>query len=281
VSGHLGERGPYDAAMADPGPLTDHVALVTGAGSGLGAAIARRLAGEGALVVVNDLRADAAEVVAKELDGEVAAFDVADSAAVDAAVDSVVARHGRLDVLVNNAGIVTDRPEVLERLMTAQLATMSGQPAEPVRCFSTLSDEQFDRMMKTHVYGTFNGMRAALRHMEPARSGAIVNLCSVYSYDGSVATPEYAAAKHAIAGLTKSVGAEVAPLGIRVNAVAPGFIDTPLLDPMHDVKPFLVSRIPAGRLGRAEEVAELVRYLVCDASYSFGEILPVSGGWLA
>jgi NAD(P)-dependent dehydrogenase (short-subunit alcohol dehydrogenase family) len=196
-------------------------------------------------------------------------------------VRETASHFGRLDVLVNNAGIVTDRPEVLERLMAAQLAAMSGQEAEPVQCFSTLTDAQFDRMMKTHVYGTFNGMRAALRHMEPARSGAIVNLCSVYSYGGSVATPEYAAAKHAIAGLTKSVGAEVASLGIRINAVAPGFIDTPLLDPMTDVKPFLLGRIPAGRLGQAEEVATLVRYLVCEATYSFGEILPVSGGWLA
>src|ERR671911_308630 len=90
---------------------------------------------------------------------------------------------------------------------------IAGEPVEPVRCFSSLTDEQFDRMMRTHVYGTFNGMRAALRHMETARSGAIVNLCSIYSYGGSVATPEYAAAKHAIAGMTKSVGAEVAPLG--------------------------------------------------------------------
>jgi 3-oxoacyl-[acyl-carrier protein] reductase len=261
--------------------LQDQIAIVTGAGSGLGAAIARRLAVEGAHVVVNDLHAGAAEVVAKEIDGDVAAFDVADSAAFDAAVDAVVERHGRLDVLVNNAGIVTDRPEVLERLMAAQLAVMSGEAVEPVRCFSSLTDEQFDRMMRTHVYGTFNGMRAALRHMEPARAGAIVNLCSVYSFGGSVATPEYAAAKHAIAGLTKSVGAEVAPLGIRVNAVAPGFIDTPLLDSMADAKPFLVARIPAGRLGQATEVAELVRFLVCDATYSFGEILPVSGGWLA
>jgi 3-oxoacyl-[acyl-carrier protein] reductase len=268
-------------AMTDRAALEGQIALVTGAGSGLGAAIARRLAAEGAHVVVNDLRAEAAEIVAKEIDGEVSAFDVADSGAFDAAVDATVAAHGRLDVLVNNAGILTDRPEVLERLMAAQMAAMAGEEVPPVRCFSTLSDEQFDRMMKTHVYGTFNGMRAVLRHMEGARSGVIVNLCSVYAVRGSVATPEYAAAKHAIAGLTKSVGAEVAPLGIRVNAVAPGFIDTPLLDPMSDVKPFLLARIPAGRLGQADEIAELVRYLVCDATYSFGEILPVAGGWLA
>jgi NAD(P)-dependent dehydrogenase (short-subunit alcohol dehydrogenase family) len=267
-------------AMGDTA-LQGQIALVTGAGSGLGTAIARRLAEEGAHVVVNDLHASAAEVVAKEIDGEAAPFDVADSVAFDAAVDGVVERHGRLDVVVNNAGILSDRPEVYERLMAAQMAAMAGEPVEPVRCFSSLTDEQFDRMMRTHVYGTFNGMRAALRHMETARSGAIVNLCSIYSYGGSVATPEYAAAKHAIAGMTKSVGAEVAPLGIRINAVAPGFIDTPLLDPMADAKPFLVMRIPAGRLGQAAEVAELVRYLVCDATYSFGEILPVSGGWLA
>lgn len=268
-------------AMSDTAALHGQVVLVTGAGSGLGAAIARRLAAEGAHLVVNDLRHDAAEMVAKEVDGEVAAFDVADSGAFDGAVDRIVDQHGHLDVLVNNAGILTDRPEILERLMVAQMAAMSGEEVPAVRGFSTLTDEQFDRMMKTHVYGTFNGMRAALRHMEAARAGAIVNLCSVYSYGGSVATPDYAAAKHAIAGLTKSAGAEVAPLGIRINAVAPGFIDTPLLDPMADAKPFLLARIPAGRLGQAEEVAELVRYLVCDATYSFGEILPVSGGWLA
>jgi NAD(P)-dependent dehydrogenase (short-subunit alcohol dehydrogenase family) len=267
--------------MRTTGALVDQVALVTGAGSGLGAAIARRLADEGATIVVNDLHEEAAAVVAKELDGEVAAFDVADSAAFDAAVDGAVERHGRLDVLVNNAGIVTDRPDLLERAMASQLAALDGKEPEPIRSLSSLTDEQFDRMIKTHLYGTFHGTRAALRHMEPSRRGCIVNLCSIYSHVGSVMTPDYAAAKHAIAGLTRSVGAEVAPFGIRVNAVAPGFIDTPLLDPMEVAKPVLLARIPAARLGRAEEVAEAVRYLVCDATYSFGEILPISGGWLA
>jgi NAD(P)-dependent dehydrogenase (short-subunit alcohol dehydrogenase family) len=267
--------------MGTTGALADQVALITGAGSGLGAAIARRLAEEGATVVVNDLHEDAAAVVAKEVDGEVAAFDVADSGAFDAAVDGTVERHGRLDVLVNNAGILTDRPDLLDRAIAAQVAALEGKEAEPLRSLSSLTDEQFDRMIKTHLYGTFFGTRAALRHMEPSRRGCIVNLCSIYSHVGSVMTPDYAAAKHAIAGLTRSVGAEVASLGIRVNAVAPGFIDTPLLSPVEVAKPALLARVPAGRFGRAEEVAEAVRYLVCDATYSFGEILPISGGWLA
>lgn len=258
------------------------VAVVTGGGSGLGAAIARRLAADGAQVVVTDLRREPAEAVAADIGGRAVVFDVGDAAAFDAAVDDVVDEHGRIDVLVNNAGNVSDRPEVLERSIANVMATMAGQEADPIQSLSTLTDEAFDRTMRTHVYGTFHGLRAALRHMEPARSGAIVNLCSIYAFGGSAATPDYAAAKHAIAGLTRSAGLEVAPLGIRVNAVAPGFIDTPLLAPMESVKPFLVGRIPAGRLGRPEEVAELVRFLAGpEASYCFGEILPISGGWLA
>jgi NAD(P)-dependent dehydrogenase (short-subunit alcohol dehydrogenase family) len=262
--------------------LDGRVAIVTGGGSGLGAAIAHRLGGDGATVVVNDVDAAAAEATAGSVGGEAAVFDVGDARAFDDAVDAVVARHGRLDIVVNNAGVTRDRPEVTERLVAQTVAAMSGAPVEPLRSFVTLRDEDFDRVMRTHVYGTFHGMRAALRHMEPVRSGAIVNLCSIYAFGGSAATPDYAAAKHAVAGLTRSAGAEVAPLGIRVNAVAPGFIDTPLLDPMGGLKPLLATRIPAGRLGTADEVAELVRFLAGpEASYCFGEILPMSGGWLA
>jgi len=257
------------------------VVLVTGGGSGLGAAICRRLAADGALVVVNDRYDDTADAVAKEVDGEVAAFDVTDSAAFDAAVDDIVSRHGRVDVVVNNAGIIHDRPDVAERSMAAVLARMSGQEAEPVRAFSSLTDGQFDRMIKVHLYGTFHGMRAALRHMEPARAGAIVNLASIYGLRGSPGTPDYAAAKHGIVGLTRSVGIEVAPLGIRVNAVAPGFIDTPLLDPVKEaVDTFLVQQIPVGRLGQADEVAALVRFLAGpESSYCFGEVLTLTGGF--
>ncbi len=257
------------------------VALVTGAGSGLGAAISRRLAADGAYVVVNDLSTATAESVAEEIKGEAAVFDVADSAAFDAAVDRVVADHGRLDVLVNNAGILNDRPEVRERSMAEMMARMGGQAPQPVGVLSTMTDAEFDRMMKVHVYGTFHGMRAALRHMEPARAGRIVNLASIYGLRGSAGTPDYAAAKHAIVGLTRSTALEVAPLGIHVNAVAPGFIDTPLLAPVAGpALDFLTMQIPSGRLGRAEEVAELVRFLAGpESSYCFGEVLTLTGGY--
>ncbi len=259
--------------------LQERIALVTGAGSGLGAAIARRLAADGATVVVNDIDEVAAKAVAADIDGEAAAFDVGDSAAFDAAVDALVDRHGRIDILVNNAGVILDRPDVLERLGAAMAAEMEGQTPAPIRVLSTMTDEQFERIMRIHVHGTFHGMRAALRHMEPARSGAIVNLASIFGLRGAPTTPAYAAAKHAIIGLTRSTGSEVASLGIRVNAVAPGFIDTPLLAGVDALKPMIVAQTPARRLGRPEEVAEAVRFLAGpEASYSFGDVVQLTGG---
>jgi 3-oxoacyl-[acyl-carrier protein] reductase len=257
------------------------VALVTGAGSGLGAAISRRLAADGVYVVVNDLTEASADPVAEEIKSETAVFDVTDAPAFDAAVDRIVADQGRIDIVVNNAGIINDRPDVRERSMAEMMNRMGGQDPQPVRVLSTLTDAEWDRMIKVHLYGTFHGVRAALRHMEDERSGHIVNLASIYGLEGSPGTPEYAAAKHGIVGLTRSVGKEVAPLGIHVNAVAPGFIDTPLLAPVAGpVLDMLTTQIPSGRLGRAEEVAELVRFLAGpESSYCFGDILTLTGGW--
>ena len=232
------------------------VALVTGAGSGLGAAIAARLADEGAVVVVNDVSPQAAERTAAELGGKASAspFDVADPAAVNTAVDALVATHGRIDILVNNAGIAPGRPEVHERGMANLAARMTGQPVQPLEATSTLSDADWDRMIRVHLYGTFHCTRAALRHMEPARSGVIVNMASIAGIQGLPSAADYSAAKGGIIAFTKAVAGEVAGLGIRVNAVAPAFIDTPLLVdfdetmPRHD-QPALADR-PHGHAGR-------------------------------
>jgi NAD(P)-dependent dehydrogenase (short-subunit alcohol dehydrogenase family) len=260
--------------------MTTPVALITGAGRGIGASIARRLHADGFHVVIGDIDEATAAATAAELDGEASVFDVSDSAAVDAAFDAVVDAHGRLDVVVNNAGILETADDVIGRV-AANMMAEPGTPPEPISVISTMTDEAWDRMLKVHLYGTFFVTRAALRHMEPARSGAIVNLASIYGLSGSALNASYAVAKGGIVQLTRSVGAEVAPLGIRVNAVAPGFVDTDLLS--RTPPPFIdaaVGTVPAGRLGTADEVAEVVAFLASDrASFCNGEVWTLSGGW--
>ncbi len=267
------------------GSLQGQVAFVTGGGSGLGAAFARRLAADGATVVVNDLSADAASDVAIEVGGDTAVFDVCDSAAFDAEVDKAVERHGRLDIMINNAGIAPPAdPERTQRAVENQMRRMEGRIDELVPPDSTvgLSDADWDRMIRVHLYGAFYGTRAALRHMTPARSGAIVNIASVLGLRPMAGALHYATAKAGIIALTKSVGQEVAPFGARVNAVCPGWVDTPLLAPMDPVMMAgIVMQIPRGRMGTADELAELVRFLSGpESSYCNGDVFAASGGFV-
>ena len=274
---------PAAGSAAAPS-LAGKVAFITGAGSGLGAAYARRLAADGAFVVVNDLDAEAAAAVAVEIDGEASVFDVCDSAAFDAEVDKAVARHGRLDVMINNAGIAPPPdPTRMERMMAAQMLRMEGRISEmePAGVLTGLTDEAWDRMIRVHLYGVFYGTRAALRHMQPARSGAIINISSILGHHPSPGAPHYATAKAAIIALSKSVALETAHLGIRINVVCPGYVDTPLLAPLDDeLKAMITLQIASGRMARPEELAEMVRFLAGpESSYCNGDVFTASGGY--
>ncbi|MEO6122830.1 MAG: SDR family NAD(P)-dependent oxidoreductase [Ilumatobacteraceae bacterium] len=278
---------PQTGSPESRGSLAGKVALITGAGSGLGAAFARRLASDGATIIVNDLSLDSASITATEVEGTTAVFDVCDSAAFDAAVDAAVSKHGSIDIVVNNAGIAPPSNAAsdarFEIAMANAMLRMEGRIDEmqPVGAISSMTDSEWDRMIKVHLYGTFYGVRAALRHMEQQRSGVIVNISSILGQMPSGAAAHYSTAKAAIIALTKSAAAETAHLGIRVNAVCPGYIDTPLLAPMNDmIRTAITQRLGMGRMGTAEELAELVRFLSGpESSYATGDVFTMSGGY--
>ncbi len=264
--------------------LTSHVAFITGAGSGLGAAMARRLAADGATIVVNDMNAQAATEIATEVGGMAMAFDVTDSSAMDAGVDAAVTRFGRLDIFVNNAGIAPPlNMDRLEISISNQMARMEGRVADmvPTGAITGLSDDDWDRMIRTHLYGTFYGIRAAMRHMIVARSGSIINISSVLGQRPEEGPIDYSAAKAGIIAATKSAAREAAPFGVRVNAVCPGWIDTPLLAQYPDVvMAGIVGQIGMARMGQATEIAELVRFIAGpESSYSNGDVFTASGAF--
>jgi 3-oxoacyl-[acyl-carrier protein] reductase len=273
-----------DGSSARTGALEGQVALVTGGGSGLGAAFARRLARDGAHVVINDLHPTTAAAVAEEVGGSSAPFDVTDSPAFDAAVDAVVDRCGRLDVVVNNAGIAPPvDPVRFERAVANQMLRMEGRFDEmvPLDALASLSDDAWDVMIRTHLYGTFHGTRAALRHMQPRRRGSIINIASVLGLQPAAGAADYSAAKAGIIALTRAAAQEVAHLNIRVNAVCPGYVDTPLLSDFDEtMRAVITMRIGMGRMATADELAELVRFLAGpESSYSTGDVYPATGGY--
>ena len=264
--------------------LENHVAFITGGGSGLGAAAARRLAADGVMIAINDLDVKAAERVANEVGGIAYAFDVTDSVAFTSAVDDAVNKLGRLDIMINNAGIAPqDTASKMDVLLENTTKRMGGQISEmtPMNYLRDLTDENWDRMIKVHLYGAFYGCRAALTHMQPQRSGRIINISSVLGLYPAAGAPHYSVAKAGIITLTKAVAAEVAALGINVNAICPGYIRTPLLTPFSETMlAGITMRIGKGRLGEPEELADMIRFLSGpESEYCTGDVFNVSGGY--
>ncbi len=274
------------------GELDGKIALVTGAGSGLGREIALTFARAGARVVVNDLREDAAGRVHAELEKLGATTrcgpqvcDVSDPDRVRSMFAAIAhATRERLDVLVNNAGYADTDPQTLARVVK-QLEEMrtTGKITTALEATSRLSDERWMRMMAVHVNGTFFCTREALKIMQFHRSGRIINLASIAGLTGIGSVPHYSAAKGAIIAFSKAVARDVAPYDILVNAIAPGYIDTPLLDVLGDQRALQTAVIAAqtmlGRLGEPREVAATALFLAGPgASYFTGQVLSPNGG---
>jgi 3-oxoacyl-[acyl-carrier protein] reductase len=259
------------------------VVVVTGGGSGLGEAMSKAFAAEGGRVAVADIRAEGAQKVAGAADGEARAYacDVADPAAVRALFESVAADLGDVDVLVNNAGIARRNQPVQERMLDQLQASITGGERESLGATKELSDEDWDRMIRIHLYGTFYCTREALKVMEPNRRGAILNISSVAALQGLPGAPDYSAAKAGIIGITRAVAGEVSGSGIRVNAIAPGWIRTPMVQEEIDPRllPILLAQVPLGGMGEPEHVAALALHLCSDeAGYTTGQVVSPNGG---
>jgi 3-oxoacyl-[acyl-carrier protein] reductase len=262
------------------------VAAVTGGGAGIGEAICRRLAAEGAAVAVLDIDLDGAERTLAAIGrGAAVQLDVADSGAVDQAVERVERELGPLAIFVNNAGAVgLDHVKRVTPALERQREEIaaSGRAQTPLDALVRLTDEEWRSLIAVHLDGTFYCTRAAARVMVARGAGAIVNMAAICGLEGCAGHPHYSAAKAAILGFTRSVAKELIVQGIRVNAVAPGFIDTQRLKgSLGKGRRAEVSRTPAGRLGTPEEVAAAAAFLASDeAAYFVGETLSPNGGLL-
>jgi 3-oxoacyl-[acyl-carrier protein] reductase len=245
--------------------LKGKVSIITGAAQGIGLATAQKFLDEGAIVAICDMKRDAVDTAVRELQGsdsgrtghvEGFVVDVTQRAQVDAMVASLKLKYGHIDVLVNNAGITLD----------ARLQKMT--------------DAQFDKVLAVNLKGTFNCAQAVVDQMVLQGSGVILNASSVVGIYGNFGQTNYAASKFGVIGFAKTWARELGPKGIRCNAVAPGFIATPILTSIPDkVMAQMTERVPLRRLGRPEEIANVYAFLASDeASYVNGAVIEVAGG---
>lgn len=243
------------------GLMMDKTVLITGASRGIGAAIARAMSKEGARVAITYLsNTDAARSVANSCEGEtmVLGLDVADLTSVKQAIEAVTKQWGRLDVLINNAGYLKQMP------------------------FTEIDDPEWERTLDTNLKGVFLCTQIADRYFQAqSGDGAIINISSVGGQTGGTKAPHYAAAKAGVISMTKSAAKILAPHGVRVNAIAPGFIKTDMYEQIitHTDVDEILATIPMGRVGLPENVADAAVFLASDkASYITGHVLNVNGG---
>ncbi len=237
--------------------LKDKVAIITGAAKGIGFATAQRFAQEGAKVMIADIGLEALKAAALQIPGsEAYVMNVTDRASIQAAVDQIMQRHGRIDILINNAGITQD----------ARLVKMT--------------EAQFDTVIDVNLKGVFNCTQIVVPHMLEVGSGAVVNASSVVGIYGNFGQTNYSATKFGVIGFTKTWARELGPKGIRVNAVCPGFIATEMVKAMpENILKDIERRSWLGRLGTPEEMANVYLFLASDeASYVNGVAFEASGG---
>ncbi|HXV01665.1 MAG TPA: glucose 1-dehydrogenase [Caulobacteraceae bacterium] len=253
------------------GRVEGKVALITGGASGIGAESARRLAREGAAVVLTDLQADAGEAVADEIAGGggqavFLAHDVTDDARWTEVVTAAMARFGRIDVLVNSAGVGSGGQPILEHTL-----------------------EAWRRILAINLDGTFLGIRHVAPVMAANGGGSIINLSSILGKVGQAGASAYCASKGGVLMLTKAVAAELAPAGVRVNSIHPGYIETPMVENVfrgsenaNALRDMIISRHPLARLGAPREIADGVVFLASDdSSFMTGSELVIDGGYTA
>lgn len=242
--------------------LKDKVAIVTGASRGIGRAIAKQFAKEGAIVIINyNGSAEKAKSVVAEISenggrAEAMQCNVADFSACEIFISDVIKKYGRIDILVNNAGITKDN------------------------LMMKMKEEEFDAVISTNLKGAFQCMKFASRQMLKQKYGKIINISSVSGVMGNAGQTNYSASKAGIIGLTKSAARELASRHITVNAIAPGFIQTEMTDVLSDsVKTAATAQIPLGHFGKPEDIAQMAAFLASEkADYITGQVICVDGG---
>ena len=268
--------------------LKGKVALITGGARGLGASIAKHFSKEGAKIILCDINTDLANKIAKELGGKAYYMDVSNSKNVEETFSKINSDFNQLDILVNNAGIngFENRQSLLdERIKVNNLQSKEFSETGKIKSHFdvtvNLNDEDWHKMIGIHLNGSFFCTREALKIMNNQESGSIINMGSVLGTTGGPSSPHYSAAKAGILGFTRATARELASRNIRVNAIAPGYIDTEMTTHLGDVKKIVMSATPMKKFGVAEDIAWAAVYLASDESkFVTGQTISPNGGFV-